>query len=212
MEELKTISGNSQAEIIEKKSKFIANLFRIDTEEEGEDIIKQIKKKFHDARHNCYAYRIIKDNQILQRFSDDGEPSGTAGAPMLAILEKLELTNVLVVVTRYFGGILLGTGGLVKAYSEATKQAIGKAHIITIEQGYLLEVIISYSELEKFKYFCKQNQIVIKKEEYLDNINLNIELSEKMKDKILKDYQNLNFHILKSKILEEKYINKNTDI
>ena len=212
MEEFKTISGNSQAEIIEKKSKFIANLFKIESEEEAEDILKQIKKKYHDARHNCYAYRIIKDNQILQRFSDDGEPSGTAGAPILAILEKLELTNVLVVVTRYFGGILLGTGGLVKAYSEVTKQAIEKININTVEKGYLLEVIIPYSDIEKFKHFCKQNYILIKNEEYLDNINLYIELSEKIKDKILNNYQNFNFCILKSKILEEKYIKKNTDI
>lgn len=212
MEEFKTISGNSQAEVIEKKSRFIANLFQVETEEEAEDIIKQIKKKYHDARHNCYAYRVIKENQIIQKFSDDGEPGGTAGAPMLAILEKLELTNILVVVTRYFGGILLGTGGLVKAYSEAIKYAIEKVDTNVMQKGYLVEIMIAYPDLEKFKYFCKQNKIAIKKEEYLDNISIDIELSEKMKNKILKEYQNFNFNILKSKILEEKYINKTVDI
>lgn len=212
MERFKTISENSEAEIIEKKSKFIANLFEIQTIEEAESMIKQIRRQYHDAKHHCYAYRVIQEKQIVKKSSDDGEPSGTAGAPMLAILEKLELTNVLVVVTRYFGGVLLGTGGLVKAYSEAVQQAIEKVSKQWMERGYLVEVIISYSDLEKFKYFCKQNGITLQKEEYLDNIHLWIELSEKMKNKMLKEYQNFNFHILESKILGEKYIHINTDI
>lgn len=212
MEKFITISENSEAEIIEKKSKFIANLFQVQTVEEAENIIKQIRKKYHDAKHHCYAYRILNGKQILQKCSDDGEPSGTAGAPMLNMIEKLELTNVLIVVTRYFGGVLLGTGGLVKAYSEATQQAIEKVSKQCMMQGYVLEIVVSYPDLEKFKYFCKQNGIAIQKEEYLDNINLWIELSEKMKNKILEEYQNFNFNIVKSKILEEKYICKNTDI
>ncbi len=212
MEVYKTISENSQAEVVEKKSKFIANTFKIETEEDAEKYIKQIKKKYHDARHNCYAYRVINNSQIIQRFSDDGEPSGTAGAPMLAILEKLELTNVLVIVTRYFGGILLGTGGLVKAYSEATKNSLEKVDTVTLEKGYLMEVVVPYSDLEKFKYFCKHNEILIKKENYIDNINLYIELPKKMKDVLLKEYQNYNFKIIKSKIMEERYISKNIDI
>jgi len=212
MEQFITISKNSQAEIIEKKSKFIANIFKVETEEEAENILKSIKKKYYDARHNCYAYRVLQKNQIIKKSSDDGEPSGTAGAPMLAILEKLELTNLLVIVTRYFGGILLGTGGLVKAYTEVTKKALEIVDIQYMQKGYLMEVILPYSDLQKFKYFCRINQIEIKKENYLDNIILYIELSQKNKEKILKEYQNFTFKIIKSKILEEKYICKNTDI
>ena len=119
-----TIKGNVQTEIVERKSKFIANLFPAESVNEAEEIIKSIKKKYHDARHNCIAYRIIEDNLMVEKSSDDGEPSGTAGAPMLNVLQKNKLANVLITVTRYFGGILLGTGGLVRAYSDCLLKAI----------------------------------------------------------------------------------------
>lgn len=102
-----TIKSNSTYEVVEKRSKFIGQAFYVENVEEAENIIKEIKKKYCDARHNCYAYRILNKNDIYQKSSDDGEPSGTAGAPMLNILEKNNLVNVLIVVTRYFGGILL---------------------------------------------------------------------------------------------------------
>lgn len=119
--EFKTIKQNSTAEIVEKKSKFIANVFCIDTVEQAEEYIKKIKKQYHDAKHNCFAY-IVKDlcGNTVQKSSDDGEPSGTAGAPMLKILVGQNLSNILVIVTRYFGGILLGTGGLVRTYSRSS--------------------------------------------------------------------------------------------
>ena len=116
-----TIKENASYEIVEKKSKFIGNVFYVESKEEAEKIIKEQKKKYHDARHNCWAYRVLDDNNVVEKSSDDGEPSGTAGAPMLNILSKENIVNTLVIVTRYFGGILLGTGGLVKAYSESTK-------------------------------------------------------------------------------------------
>ena len=127
MEKFKTIINNAEAEIVEKRSKFIANIYYVKSLEEVEEKLKDIKKKYFDSRHNCYAYRIEDEDTIIERASDDGEPSGTAGAPILNILNKMELMNVLVIVTRYFGGILLGTGGLVKAYSQATKMAIENA-------------------------------------------------------------------------------------
>ena len=129
MEEFNTIAENMKitAEIVEKKSKFIANIFYIDSVEEADNIIKAIKKKYYDAKHNCIAYRVMVNDKIVERSSDGGEPSGTAGAPMLAILQKNNLCNILVVVTRYFGGILLGTGGLVSCYSQATLDALEKA-------------------------------------------------------------------------------------
>ena len=170
----KTIKENVSAELVEKKSKFIANLFYIESREEAEDIIKMQKKKYYDARHNCYAFRVLEEDGIIEKSSDDGEPSGTAGAPMLNILSKMEITNVLVIVTRYFGGILLGTGGLVKAYSNSTKLALEKAEISILEEGFVYKLELNYSDLENFKYFMKNNEIKILKEEYFENVKLSI--------------------------------------
>ena len=170
----KTIKENVSAELVEKKSKFIANLFYIENREEAEDIIKMQKKKYYDARHNCYAFRVLGEDGIIEKSSDDGEPSGTAGAPMLNILSKMEITNVLVIVTRYFGGILLGTGGLVKAYSNSTKLALEKAEISMLEEGFVYKLELNYSDLENFKYFMKNNEIKILKEEYFENVKLSI--------------------------------------
>ena len=164
----KTIKENNSAEIVEKKSKFIGNIFYIESEEEADTIIKNIKKKYHDARHNCYAYKINKDN--ISRFSDDGEPSGTAGAPMLAIIEGKGLSNVLVIVTRYFGGILLGTGGLVRAYSDCTSKVIDESEIIEKEFGYEMTCEVEYKNLDKIKYYFDKNNIIITNSEYLENI------------------------------------------
>ena len=167
-----TIKENASYEIVEKKSKFIGNVFYVETREEAENIIKEQKKKYHDARHNCFAYRVIDNDNIIEKSSDDGEPSGTAGAPMLNILSKEDIVNTLVIVTRYFGGILLGTGGLVKAYSETTKLALEQAEITKIDDGFLYNIEIKYSDLENFKYFIKNNEINILKEEYFENVNL----------------------------------------
>ena len=180
----KTIKENVSAEIVEKKSKFIANIFYVETREEAESIIKDINKKYHDARHNCYAYRIYSESGIIEKSSDDGEPSGTAGAPVLTILSKNNLANVLVIVTRYFGGILLGTGGLVKAYSSATTVALENANVIEKNIAELYKIQIDYTDLNKFKYFANKNNINILKEEYLINIELEIGLlDEKILDK-----------------------------
>ena len=197
----KTIKENVSAEIVEKKSKFIANVFYVESKEEAEEIIKAQKKKYHDARHNCYAYRILEEN-IIERASDDGEPSGTAGGPMLNILAKQEIVNVLVIVTRYFGGILLGTGGLVKAYSEATKKALENAEFTKIEEGFLYNVEIKYSDLEKFKYFIKNNDIKIKNEEYFENVYLKI-FVPKNKIQCIKMEKINEFNIIKIEKLEK---------
>ena len=129
MEKFRTILQNATSEIEEKKSIFIANIFYVENIEEVERQMKGIKKKYFDARHHCYAYRIIEQAGIKEKQSDDGEPSGTAGAPILNILQKNELINVVVIGTRYFGGTLLGTGGLVRAYSDATLKGLSAAKI-----------------------------------------------------------------------------------
>ena len=145
MENFISIRENVQTEIVVKKSKFICNLIRVENQREAEECIKKIKKKYYDARHNCVAYRVIEDEQIIEKSSDDGEPSGTAGGPMLNILKKNNLGNILVIVTRYFGGILLGTGGLVRTYSDATLEAINVAEKITKCIGLEAEACLLYT-------------------------------------------------------------------
>ncbi len=116
---------------MEKKSRFIANVFYVETIEEADNYIKQIKKEYNDAKHNCFAYAIETENGgIAIKYNDDGEPQGTAGAPILKMLLEKGLSNILVVVTRYFGGILLGTGGLVRAYTGAAEKALEVAEIV----------------------------------------------------------------------------------
>ena len=208
MKEFTTIKDTIQAEIIEKKSKFIANLFYVESAKQAEDIIKETKKRYHDARHNCVAYRIIEDEKIVEKASDDGEPSGTAGMPMLQILKSNNLANVLVIVTRYFGGILLGTGGLVRAYSNSLIKAIEKSQKQEKCLGVEIELNIEYPEFENFKYYCKKNKINIINTNYSENIVCNIELEESKKQKLLEDYREKKINISKINDLSIKYINK----
>ena len=202
----KTIKENASAEIVEKKSKFIGNIFYIETEDEAESIIKETRKKYYDARHNCYAYKIEKEN--ISRFSDDGEPSGTAGSPMLSIIEGNGLSNVLVIVTRYFGGILLGTGGLVRAYSECANKVIQNSNIIQKQLGYEMKLYTDYKNLEKIKYYCKKNDIAITKSEYLEKVILNIELSKESKEELENKIEKKEIEIEKLEKIKEKYIIK----
>lgn len=199
----KTIIEHTTSEIVEKKSKFIANIYHIENEEQANTKIKEIKKKYYDARHNCIAFRVIEKDKIIERFSDDGEPSGTAGAPMLNILQKNDLYNILVVVTRYFGGILLGTGGLVRAYSEATIQGIEKAEKINIYPGIEYRIKVEYSELENFKYYCRKNNINIVNIEYLNEIDCNIQVKKENNNKLKKDIEEKRINILEYEHIKE---------
>ena len=208
MEEFITIEKDVISEFIEKKSKFIGNLFYVESIEEAEEIIKKTRKKYFDARHNCIAYRVIEDGQIVERFSDDGEPSGTAGAPMLNILQKNNLVNVLIVVTRYFGGILLGTGGLVRAYQNSLLLSLEKSTKVAKCLGEYLEVTLEYSDFENFKYYCKNNKINIVDTNYQENIVCKIELEEDKKEKLMNDFETKNIKLTNIKELYKKYITK----
>ena len=168
--DFKTIEKENSAEIVEKKSRFIANIYNVESKEEAEEKIKQIKKKYYDAKHHCFAFSIIEENGITQKSSDDGEPSGTAGAPILNIIKSNNLQNVVIIVTRYFGGILLGTGGLTRAYSEAAGKVVEQSELIQKEPGMEVELEIDYNDNEKFKYYCQKNNINIIKIEYTENI------------------------------------------
>ena len=210
MEQFKTIMQDAQAEIEEKKSRFIANVYYIENAEEAEEHLKQIRKKYFDARHNCFAYRILEENGVKEKQSDDGEPSGTAGAPMLNILQKNNLYNVLIVVTRYFGGTLLGTGGLVRAYSDATIKSLENAKVIIQTKGYLINVVIEYKDLEKFKYYCRMHGIIIVNTVYENNITCTMEISKNEKENLLKKEQK-EIQILKNTVNKEKYIRVNVE-
>ena len=209
---MKTIKQEHiQAEITEKKSKFIANIYFVKSIEEAEDIIKETKKEYHDARHNCSCYRVIEEGKIIEKQSDDGEPSGTAGGPMLNILQKRDLVNVVVIVTRYFGGILLGTGGLVKAYTVASLEALKQAEFVNEILGLELKIKINYIDLEKLRYYCNKNEINIIKVEYSDFIECTLEVTNDEKDKIISNNKDNIVNILEYQIIREKNIRKNIE-
>ena len=144
-----TLEKEASASFIEKKSEFIGYACPCKTEQEALDFIAKIRKKHADAKHNVYAYQ-IKENNIA-RFTDDGEPQGTAGMPVLDIIKKTGFTDACIVVTRYFGGILLGTGGLVRAYSHAAKLAAEAAHVITYERFITCEIVCDYTDYDKIR-------------------------------------------------------------
>lgn len=199
--EYKTIKERGTAEIVEKKSKFIANIFYIESKEEAEQIILNIKKEYYDARHNCFAYSFYdeKSMQIYSRSSDDGEPSGTAGMPILSVINGNNLVNVLIIVTRYFGGILLGTGGLVRAYKEAAEKVVLNSKMYKIVEGYEVKIQIDYSNWDKFNYYCKNNGINIIKTEYFEKIECIFEISKE-------DFEKDNLFFRQNDIVRQKLI------
>ena len=210
--EFVTIQRDIETEIVEKKSKFIANLIPIETVQEAEDIIKEIRKKYHDARHHCIAYRILEENQIIEKSSDDGEPSGTAGAPMLNILQKNQLANVLIVVTRYFGGILLGTGGLVRAYSDALLKAIKESVLLKKVKGIEMLVKVDYANFDNFQYYSKNNNIFITNVEYGEEISCKIELEEEKKEKLCQDFTTKSIILKDIREIDKKYVTNSDKI
>lgn len=170
-EEFKLAYRGGTGEIIEKKSRFIADVLPVSSEEEAQEFIADIKKKYWDARHHCFAY-VIGDRHELARFSDDGEPGGTAGKPILDVLMGEDIHNAAVVVTRYFGGTLLGTGGLVRAYSGAAKAGLANAQIISRIQGTKLSIDTEYGELGKIQYILGERKITILDSVYTDKVQL----------------------------------------
>lgn len=167
----KIVYEAGEGEIVEKKSRFIAHVFPVEEEEQALEKIEQIKKQYWDARHNCYAY-VIGKKQELQRFSDDGEPSGTAGKPILEVLLGEEIHNALVVVTRYFGGTLLGTGGLVRAYSSATKAGLEQSVVTERCSGYKVVIQTDYNGLGKLQYILGEMDIPTLDTIYTDAVEI----------------------------------------
>ena len=153
MSEYKIVAKPGVGEFVDKKSRFIAHVYAIDSEEQAQGYIEELKKKYWDARHNCYGSVIGKNNET-QRFSDDGEPSGTAGKPILEVIKGNDIHNVLIVVTRYFGGTLLGTGGLIRAYTKSSQEGIENASIVRKVQGIRTKIETDYNGIGKIQYIA----------------------------------------------------------
>lgn len=190
---MNTIKGNSSYQYEIKKSKFITLLYPIHKVEEVDFYLKWVKNTYKEATHYCYAYKL----DTIQRFSDDGEPGGTAGIPIMELLNKKEIEHVLCIVIRYFGGIKLGAGGLVRAYSKAVREAIESSQIIELIDGYLIRIEVGYEFQKQFDYSWKEDII---KKEFGEQIIYYIEIE---KEKI-EELQNYNYQILETRYIEKK--------
>ena len=191
-------------EIVEKKSRFIAHVFPVHSEEEAAGHIEQIRKKYWDARHNCSAF-IIGSRGELTRCSDDGEPSGTAGRPMLEVLTGSGIRNIAVVVTRYFGGTLLGTGGLVRAYTQAVKEGLAHCETGILRKGCELEVAADYNDVGKLQYYFGQQGIVPTDSIYAENVKFILLIPVEKEEKVRKNLTETTCGKVKIEKLKETY-------
>lgn len=181
----RVVYKGGQGEIVEKKSRFIATIRPVENEDEAVAFINEMKKKYWDARHNCSAF-VIGANQELTRCSDDGEPAQTAGRPMLDVLLREDIHNAAVVVTRYFGGVLLGTGGLVRAYQKAVQEGLAHCELIEKREGIRLQIGTDYNGLGKLQYLFGQSKIAILNTEYAADVKMEILVPVTQKESVQK--------------------------
>ncbi|MFI8687525.1 YigZ family protein [Rossellomorea sp. NPDC077527] len=175
-----TVKGYGEHEISIERSRFIAYVNRVETEEDAQEFIASIKKKHHDANHNCSAY-MIGENNLIQKANDDGEPSGTAGVPMLEVLKKRDLKDTVVVVTRYFGGIKLGAGGLIRAYGRATSEGLNATGIVERRLMRVMKTKIDYTWLGKVENEVRSSHYLLKEIHYLDSVEVDVYVEEAAK-------------------------------
>lgn len=202
-----TVKNSGSHEIIIQKSRFIGHVARANTEGAAQEFIQGIKKQHYNATHNCSAY-IIGDNDQIQKANDDGEPGGTAGVPMLEVLKKLKLKNTVIVATRYFGGIKLGAGGLIRAYSSITSETIRHVGVVKGELMQGFSVVIAYPLLGKVENALQQSPYIIDHINYLDIVELIIYVKNDQIDAFKDAMVNLTNDQLHIKLLEKKYIEK----
>ena len=181
--EFRTIKEDGQVQEEIKKSRFICHVKRVYSEEEARDFITAIKKEHYKATHNCSAF-IIGERSEIKRTSDDGEPSGTAGVPMLGVLENHNLTNLCVVVTRYFGGIKLGAGGLIRAYAGSVALAVKEIGIIEIKEQAGIAIQMSYAQYQEYSNFLKENNLIELETNFTDQIDTMIYVDKEQKENI----------------------------
>lgn len=180
----KIITKEGNGEIVEKKSRFIANVFYVEDQKQAEEKIAEISKKYWDARHNCYAY-VIGVNSENTKCSDNGEPSGTAGKPILEVITGAGLTNVLIIVTRYFGGVLLGTGGLVRTYTAAAQAGIAASEVGEKVFSQMLTLKVAYNMINGVQYYLSQNNINIADSRYEADVEFDICVHVSQKDRLI---------------------------
>ena len=184
--EYRTIKEDGQVQEEIKKSRFICHAKRVYSEEEARDFITTIKKKHYKATHNCSAF-IVGERSEIKRTSDDGEPSGTAGVPMLGVLENHNLTNVCVVVTRYFGGIKLGAGGLIRAYAGSVALAVKEIGIIEIKEQAGIQIHMTYAQYQEYGNFLKENNLIELETNFTDQVDTMIFVDKEREDDIKAD-------------------------
>ena len=184
--EFRTIKEDGQVQEELKKSRFICHIKRVTTENEARNFIQAVKKEHYKATHNCSAF-ILGEKSEMKRSSDDGEPSGTAGVPMLGVLENQQLTNVCAVVTRYFGGIKLGAGGLIRAYSSNVALAIKEIGIVHIKEQLGLRIALSYSQYQELPNFLKANHLQEQDTSFTEQVQTNIFVDKDDKDSVIEE-------------------------
>lgn len=186
MDSIQTVYEGGEAEVIEKKSRFIAEVYPVASEEQAMAKLEEVRKRYWDARHHCWAY-VIGKNPAAERMSDDGEPAGTAGKPILEVIKGRSLTDVLVIVTRYFGGTLLGTGGLVRAYGQAASEGLSNSRIITRIYGFKLKISTNYTDLGKIQYLLGKQGLTAMDPVYSDKVELSVFVSADEEQKLLRE-------------------------
>jgi len=186
LQSYRVLLEGGEGEIVEKKSRFIATVRRVETEEEAIAFIEKMKKKYWDARHNCSAF-VIGTRGELTRCSDDGEPSGTAGRPMLEVLLGEGIRNIVVVVTRYFGGVLLGTGGLVRAYTQAVKEGLNHCSVGTMVDGYEVLLNTDYNGIGKVLYLLGQYGLEPTDSDYGVDVTLQLRIADEQAERLKKE-------------------------
>ena len=180
MSEFRVPFQAADSEFVEKRSRFISHIWPVETEEQAQQYIKDMKARYYDARHNCWCY-LIKDGP--ERYSDDGEPQGTAGIPMLEVFRREGITNAVCVVTRYFGGVLLGAGGLVRAYTRAAKDALEEAGAAEVRRWSEVSVTCAYSLAERVKQECAAMEGMVSDAEYAEGVTVKALLPEEQAEK-----------------------------
>ena len=203
----KTVKLEASDEFVEKHSRFIGYCKPVKSESEAVEFINMIKKKHWDARHNCYAYS-LREGQV-RRYSDDGEPSGTAGIPMLDIITKSEAVDVVVVVTRYFGGVLLGTGGLVRAYSRGCKIALEAAQVVEMRLCCECEISCSYTRYGKLNTLIIDNGGIVDDVEYADDVTIKFHIPDELLPALDKQFADVTSGEIRTEVVSEKYFDMN---
>ncbi len=198
------ILEGAQGEITEKKSRFISYVSPVSSQEEALAYVESIKKKHYDARHNCYAF--VTDGGNVVRYSDDGEPQGTAGKPILEVISGADLRDVVIVVTRYFGGTLLGTGGLVRAYTASAQDGLKNSVIGSVRHGVTYRITTDYNGIGKIKFFLSTEDVKCEEPIYSEVVSINVSIPSENKDRILKQITELTLGKAQTELICEGYL------